>query len=441
MNPSRLWTAALLLATCTFTCAQITRTSVPLGDAVGKALAQSSLTGDTARPFHIRVAISEPENPQSPYQGTIEEWWVSATQWRREVTAKDGLHQTIVVANGVKTEQDQGDYFPLWLRSFVTALFEPVPNPEAWKAADASTDQVILPNGVKSLPCAHLHSKIGSGDAATDAFSSVCFDSEGRLSGIVSPRYRMEFRDYLPFGNIQFPRQFVHDLETRGKLVGEVQVLEDVSRAASSPALFAPLPTTDDKFQSFAANPALMETLSTGNPPITWPIVRFDNTRGHIAVYISADSQGNVREVRPLRSDNLGLEGPVRDQILHWKLKPAADKTGKPLQVDGGLAFLFDIAAANSLPVLSGDQIAPQIKGNCPYNPVLPAGLLPSGTTFKIRVAVDEQGKETSKSYPPNIDGNVIFKTGFEKVRCNYKPYLVNGRPTYYFIDFAFTAP
>jgi len=58
----------------------------PLGDVMDKALAKGSLLGDGARPFHIYVSVSEPGNPASPYQGTIEEWWASL----RNGAASDG---------------------------------------------------------------------------------------------------------------------------------------------------------------------------------------------------------------------------------------------------------------------------------------------------------------------------------------------------------------
>ena len=47
---------------------QIKRTSVPLGDALDKAIDKSSILAGEVRPFHIRMVINEPENPQSPYQ-------------------------------------------------------------------------------------------------------------------------------------------------------------------------------------------------------------------------------------------------------------------------------------------------------------------------------------------------------------------------------------
>jgi hypothetical protein len=183
---------------------EIKRTSVPMGDAINRALTKISLTSEGARPFHIRLSISEPSNSASPYQGTMEEWWVSPDQWRRVVTAKGGLQQTIVLSGGKKTERDKGDYFPLWLRSFVTAIFDPIPNAAAWSASGAMIEQITMPNGARSDGCARAQSKIGSGYRAADAFSNVCFDGEGRLKSVVGPRFSMEFSDYRNFGSDHF---------------------------------------------------------------------------------------------------------------------------------------------------------------------------------------------------------------------------------------------
>lgn len=201
------WIGCILLGTCLASDGQIKRTAVPLGDAIEKALSEGSLTYGDARPFHIRVSITEPENPQSPYQGAVEVWWISATQWRREVTDKDGLHQTIVMVGGSKTEKDEGDYFPLWLRNFETAILDPVPHANVWKAIGASIEQMTLPDGRTSDACARAQSKIGIGDRATDAFSSVCFDREGRLKLVVTPRIGMGFSDYKAFGKKKVARK------------------------------------------------------------------------------------------------------------------------------------------------------------------------------------------------------------------------------------------
>lgn len=436
----KLFTAFLLLGFSASAIAQIKRISIPMGDALNKALAIVSLTGEDAKPFHIRVVVSEPENQQSPYQGTIEEWWVSPNLWRREVTTKDGMRQTIVVDNGGRTEQDGGDYFPLWLRNFVTAVFDPVPNAAAWVASGASIEQITMPDGAKSAACVRAQSKIGSGERATDAFSIVCFDDEGRLDSIVGPRYSMEFHDYRGFGEKQIARKLVGDPEPGTTLVGEVVQLEAESSTSDSQKLFASLGSDDSKFHSVSVSPEQMEQLTAGSPPIQWPSVRSGNVHGNLAMYISVDSTGQVREAWPLNSDNAGLEDPARDQVLHWKLHPAADQNGHPVQVDGGLGFVFDTKIGNPLPVVTGPQISKQVSG-CDYNPILPNGILPSGTSFKIRVSINEEGKDAGESFPGGIPWKAIQSTHFNSTICHYKPYLVNGKPTYYFIDFEFTAP
>ena len=78
---------------------------------------------------------------------------------------------------------------------------------------------------------------------------------------------------------------------------------------------------------------------------------------------------------------------------------------------------------------------------SCTYNPVLPAGQLPSGTTFKIRAGVNEDAKETGESFPEGIPWKVIQRTGLEPHQCQYRPYIENGKPTYYAVEFTFTAP
>jgi hypothetical protein len=350
------------------------------------------------------------------------------------------MRQTIVVSAGKKTEEDEGDYFPLWLREFVWAAFDPVPDAQAWSAAGMTIDQITLPDGRKSDACARLKGKIGTGEGATDAFWNVCFQGDGLLKFVGSPRYSMEFHDYRGFGKKQIARQYTNDPEPGTHLEGMVTVLEDESKVKDSGNLFAPLPTNDSRFATIPVNAAQMAALIQDHPPVHWPPVRSGNTRGKLAMYISVDDKGNVREAWPLNSDNAGLEDPARDQIRKWKLKPTMDQDSKPVQVDGGLGFAFVTDVDNPLPVLTGADIGKVVSG-CRYNPVLPAGLLPSGRSFTIRASVNEQGKLTGETYPGGVPWEVVQKTDLHLPQCRFSPWMVDGKPTYYFIDFVFTAP
>ncbi|MGA7243455.1 MAG: hypothetical protein WBX19_09745, partial [Terracidiphilus sp.] len=312
--------------------------------------------------------------------------------------------------------------------------------PSSWKVSGAVIEQITLPDGRHSDASVRAQSKIGTGDRATDAFSNVSFDADGLLKFFGSPRYSMEFHDYKAFGKKQIARKFVDDPESGTMLVGEVLVLEDEWNAEGASGLFNLLPTNDDRFQSAPLNSQQMENLTDGNPPIAWPTVRSGNVHGHLAMYISADAQGQVREAWPLNSDNAGLEDPAREQVHTWKLKSAVDSTGRRVQIDGGLGFVFDTKIGDPLPVISGAQIDSQSTG-CGYKPILPPGLLPSGTKFKITAGVNEEGKLTGESYPPGIAWDVIQKAGLHTIDCRFKPYVVHGKPTYYAVEFWFTAP
>jgi hypothetical protein len=440
MPKIHIFLVALLLTTGTALQSQVKRTSIPLGNAISVALEKSSLTGDDASPFHIRIVIDEPENPQSPYQGIIEEWWASKDQWRRDIKDKEGLHQTVVVNKGVTTEKDEGDYFPLWLREFTFAVFDPVPEGEAFRKSNATIDQITLPNGARSAPNARLKFKVGTGARATDAFANISFDEKGRLSFYGSPRYSMEFHDYRSFGSKQVARQLVDHPEPGTELVGKVVILDDLSKVADAYELFTPLPTSDDRFRTFTMNSEQMEALTADTKPVDWPSVRSGNTSGQLAMYVSIDNHGQVREAWPLNSDNAGLEDPARDQVRKWKIEAPADKDRKPVQVDGALGFHFQSKIENALPILtSREEIERQII-QCNYNPMLPSGVLPSRQSFKIRVGINERGEETGETFP-NVTSSAIQATHFEPHLCTFRPYIVNGQATYYGIEFTFTAP
>jgi hypothetical protein len=90
--------------------------------------------------------------------------------------------------------------------------------------------------------------------------------------------------------------------------------------------------------------------------------------------------------------------------------------------------------------VVTGSEISKFVSG-CNYDPVLPKGVLPSGASFKIHVSIDETGKDAGESFPGGIPWKAIQSANFESTNCHYKQYLINGKPTYYFIDFEFRAP
>jgi hypothetical protein len=391
-------------------------------------MARGSITGDGARPFHIRVEVSEPENPQSPYQGTLEEWWISPDQWRREVTSKDGMRQTIVVTGGKKTEKDEGDYFPVWLRNFVTAAFNPVPDAKAWMTSGLMIEQIVG-NGYKSDACARTKSQIGSAGRDSTVYSAVCFDQQGRLSLVVAPGYGMEFHDYESFGEKDIAHRLIDNPESGTTLVGNVTVLEDAPATANAGDLFVPLPTDDDKFNAMQVSSEAMENLTAGNPPVAWPTLRSGNVRGRVAIYVSADTKGQVRETWPINAD-AGVDDSLREQARKWTIKPAVDKTGKPVQVDGPISFAYETRIEDPFPQLSDAEIRQLVTRM--VDPVWPKSVHP-GQVIEANISVNEQGKLAGTGFshmtaPPDALIAVINALH----QWTFRPLIRDGKPEYF---------
>lgn len=178
--------------------------------------------------------------------------------------------------------------------------------------------------------------------------------------------------------------------------------------------------------------------LTADNPAIIWPPVHSGNIRGKLAVYLSADATGQVREVWPLNSDNAGLEDPTRDQIRHWHLKPVRDKEGNPVQVDGALGFAFETVVGDPLPQLSDGEV--RSLASHIVEPQFTPGSLPSGTNIDVQVSINEQGKLTGTGW------NGVPNAAFGPVsiaidQWTFRPYLRDGKPQYIHGTLRFVVP
>lgn len=426
------------------------RISYAIDDSPNSALTHaqtlSSLTGPKARPFHLKVSISEPTNPNSPYRATIEEFWQSATLWQRAIDSPD-FRQTIEVQGGVTKERDSSDYYPIWLRSFVTASIDPLEDTAFWNQVSARIVQTTTTNGHPSSSCARAQFKIGTASLNNDAFTVICFNSDGTLSSVVRPGYDIEFQDPQDFGKKRIARKYVNDPEPGTNLVGTVEVLEEIDKSTTLPVLPDIPDPSSGPIVSAKINQDAFYQLASGQPGLTWPAVHSGNTRGRLSMYISADRDGRIREAYPLNSDNAGLQEAARDQLLKWKLKPAVSQ-GSPVQVEAALTFEFATTLENSagssvpstdslLATPSGMEIvkvSPQIASSLRikmFAPVYPQALRERGIGGKVVLTaiIGKEGQVVSLDPVLPADPD-LTKAAISAVQVwTYRPYLLNGSP------------
>lgn len=437
--------AALLLAGASLQGQSVTTKSVPLGNELKRALEASSLTGEQGRPFHLKIHLVESTNPSSDYRAEIEEYWVSPERWRRSIDSPD-FRQTLITSGGQVLEQDVGDYFPLWLRNFVAAIADPVPNAELWEKLNTQVTQIKLPNGQHSDACVRVKFKVGSDTVKNDAFGTLCFDDQGLVNFVGAPGYNMEFHDYKKFGKQWIARRYQDDPEPGTELVAKVVLLEELKKPAAPLFSIVPSASPTDSLRSVPVTQATIEQAAESEPPIKWPPVRSGKTSGLLSMYISVGRDGRVREAYPLNSDNAGLQDAARDQLLKWRLKPLT-VGGHSVQVESAMSFRFDTTVSNasqpatpSTPAASGTSAPITVR----TSPGILRALLISGPqpeypaaakqnhiqgAVVLALTVDEGGVPKDIRVVSSPDDSLSQSAVAAVEQWRYKPYLLNGVP------------
>jgi len=400
---------------------------VSLADAAQHAIEQSSLTSPESKPFHLRATLAEKGEPGSDYQAKIEEYWVSPTKWRRIIESPE-FSQTLIQNDEGFFEKNTGDYYPHWLNSFITALFNPLPMLDVLKKTDSL---ITKPHGSEnSKTCGDLHSRM-------DRWV-ICFEgSHGLLSSVFMKGYGAEFKEYKSFAGKRVARLIVDDPEPGTKL--ELRITELAELPQIDEGLFAVSDSTParDRIRTVRLDEDTFRKLVSGSTDIEWPSVGEGLTTGGCAVFVTADRTGQVREVWPSGCDNAGLEDSLRNSVRQWRLKPAISE-GQPVQVEALLGFTFNttIDKGKSLPELSDAEVRDlAIEA---VEPAFPPGAADKGTVIIINISVDETGKLAGAGPASDMPNALFFAAYNAIVKWKFKPYLKDGKPQYFHGKLAF---
>lgn len=98
---------------------------------VRKAVERSTLNQPGTKPFHLKatVAPSFERDNDSGRNAEVEIWWASPNQWRREIRSPE-FHQVQILNNNHEWQNNEGDFFPEWLRETEVQLINPLPSLE-----------------------------------------------------------------------------------------------------------------------------------------------------------------------------------------------------------------------------------------------------------------------------------------------------------------------
>ena len=319
--------------------AQIRTVTTPAGKTIDKALQKQVLGQDDGPPFHVTIEISEKAGSAGPgTHATIDETWLKKDHWVRTVSTP-GLRQTVMADASGLHYATEGDYFPLWLRSFVWGMFSPVRVPSDWERDGEVIEQKVFPNGMRSTACIHHEFMLGA-ETKQINFANLCFDKDSHFGLVQGPQFAVEFGDYAKFKKLEVPRTLsVNSNDLR--FVGKVTVLETPAAEVQIPDR-ASNTTADDPLRFVSISTQSLEKLGGDQLSPTWPAQI--PGKGQFTVWIAIDRLGKVREVGTRNTDLSGFATDMAKTLIgrQWKV-PMVD--GRPTAVEGALVYSYPESA------------------------------------------------------------------------------------------------
>jgi hypothetical protein len=291
-------------------------------DHIRSAVAKSTLNQPGTPPFHLRAELSpyRPGTGPADRTGTIEIWWVSPAQWKREIQIPQ-FHQLAIMNDGKEWQQNDGDYFPEWLREITNDLLDPIPDLDRVldESGGAASWQSFSSDG-------SVRKSVGCGLSVLELLTF------GTCTG-----WGGEFSDFRPFEDRIIARKISEEGAT-----ARVTVLEDLD---PSSVTFSPPPGTPGSplIHTVALDEiSLRKNLQPGPPP-QWPAIQDGPQEGALTTtYVLVDRTGAVRDVGMILSDSPWLENTAKEYISGLRFKPFL-VDGEPVQVISRITMSFKI--------------------------------------------------------------------------------------------------
>lgn len=390
--------------------------------ALNRALKASSLTFE-GKPFHAEMEI---ETAGEPYSGRIEFWWVNPSMYRVVVTSPK--FKQVKTKNGDRIqENDDGDYYPRWLENFVLAVLDPLP-----MAKDLSENSSFWgQSSQNNYGCLRRDDRTnGITDQLT--YAQICFSgSEPRVESVRAFNEFMHFKDWQTFGEKQIPRTYQTNVLDEDPVVGRLVKLEVLTQPDDAMFTIDSVTPFDQRISSSFVSTQVGETLVETVPTIQWPTVRDGKTEGYMLVYVRTDRTGQVRETALHDSGQSTLGSVGMQEAMKYKFKPLI-VDGVPQQIEMPLVIHFSTKLNDLIPVLSVGDMARQTI-SCKPDAFKP-GLLPKGTVVTVQVTVDAGGKavEVTPVGRCPVGCGLILGPVYSVKKCQFAPYIVNGRATTY---------
>jgi hypothetical protein len=298
----------------------------PLEQVVQTAAEKSSLALPGRAPFHLRASIADEKTSDPQWTASVEEWWQSPTEYRREFHSTQ-FSQVLITHGGKVEEHDDGPVFPELLRNLTTELTVTVPRYDQLAALHQVVD---MPDNKPGQIVARWDIPGTDGTITKPIKASVAVSRQtGLFTYGGDLDWDVALHDFADFHGLQIARRLTAQSGRGPTLTARVTLLEDLGTPDEK--LFHIAKATPPKQQlRVVVIPELeMRKLLVTSIKPEWPAA---TKPGAIVMRIVVDRTGQVRSVDDFYSDDPAAQPVAEAAVLQWRFRPYIDH-GAPVQV------------------------------------------------------------------------------------------------------------
>jgi TonB family protein len=313
---------------------------IPIGKLLDEMVHRSTLVEPGSKPFYLNATITDKDDSESEFNGTVEEYWVSPTKWRRVIKLRD-FSQTRIVNGDAVYEENTGEYFPVHDEMLANEIVDPLPK----SAVDLLTrlDFTASEPGSGQGQC--MAGKQFTDEDGQKPRVVVAYDCQtGLLMYLWSPSccYGV-MTDYRKFHN-----KMIAYATKDNPINIQIHTLKDFNdKDEKLFAISQPTPA-DKRMTTEKLSEAKARALLLSKTEIQWPSARKtrDNT---MTVELVIGRDGRVKEAATYSPVDNGVEDAALSAIRKWTFKPQT-VDGIPAQISTSFLIPFpsEYLAANA---------------------------------------------------------------------------------------------
>ncbi len=306
---------------------------IPVGILLDRMVHRSTLAEPGGRPFYLKATISDRDDDQSQFNGTVEEYWLSPTKWRRVVKLRD-FSQTRIVNGDEIYEDNNGDYFPVDDEILANEIVDPLPK----SAVDLvkKLDLVVTEPGPGVDSCVWPQQYFKDADGQEKRVQLAYNCRTGLLVYLSSPTsgYGV-MTDYRKFHNksVAFATQD-NPINIRIDTLRDLDTPDERLFAIAQPTPLAKRITT----KKISATDARKLIVQKGE--ILWPAGAGKPNTGSISVNIVIGRDGRVKEASTYSPVDNATEDAALTAVRKWTFSPQM-VDGVPAQIETTLTLPF----------------------------------------------------------------------------------------------------